>query len=458
MTEKGLEQFPGDQSMRIVSPEWVAQHADERDVRILDVRKEVKDYQFGHVPNAIHLAGPSLRAPKDGVPVQFLDPSEMASLFQRASINPGDTVVVYSSDKDVLDATMAAYALQRIGHKKVASMNGGIESLRQIDSLKQEYPEYSTGSISPSLQRNMFVSYSELRNKIGQSGVTIVDTRPVEDYLGNTQRWMRNGHIPSAKNLDWHQFMQPNNLHAFKPVNEMRQIVQRTGINRSDEIIVYCGTSREATLAMQVMKHALGFPNVRLYEGSWTEYCSKPDARIAKGRESEFSMGAYAGSPQQPSYETGQLEPYECGDITRLHTFKDIFLSSQPSISDFEKASRQGIKTVINQRHSNEIDFNERRVVEDLGMKYYNPAWNGVNELNKDVFERTRQLLREAPRPIMLHCSSANRTGAIWMVYRALDTGADIEQAAAEARQVGLRSPAYEEKARQYIRRKMQSR
>jgi len=259
---------------------------------------------------------------------------------------------------------------------------------------------------------------------------------------------MRNGHIPGALNLHWRQFTQPHNPHAFKPVDEMRRLVERTGVSKDDDIIVYCSTSREATLVFHVIKHVLNYAKVRLYEGSWTEYCSKPDARVVTGRH----KGQKRANHSMPTGEA-KLEPYQCGTVTRLHAFGDVFLASQPSPDDFKQTSQSGIATVINQRHPDETQFNEQRIVENLGLQYYSIPWNGPNELTDEVFTRTRELLRTAKRPILLHCSSANRVGTIWLAYRVLDGGASVEQAIEEARTVGLRTPAYQHKALDYIRR-----
>lgn len=140
--------------------------------------------------------------------------------------------------------------------------------------------------------------------------------------------------------------------------------------------------------------------------------------------------------------------------MQRLHTLNNIFLASQPSPADFEQAKNGGIRTVINLRHEDETkDFNERDVIKRLGLNYYNPAFSGPAELTDHIFDRTRELLRDAERPILLHCSSANRVGAIWLAYRVLDNGLSVDQALTEARTVGLKSPAYEQIARDYIKR-----
>ncbi len=152
---------------------------------------------------------------------------------------------------------------------------------------------------------------------------------------------------------------------------------------------------------------------------------------------------------------TEKLEPYECGTITRLHTMGGVFLASQPKPEDFAQAKKGGVKTVINLRHESEIkDFNEPETVKGLGLKYVNLPWDGPEELTDKVFDDARNLLNTAERPILLHCASANRVGTVWLAWRALDGGLSIEDAAAEAKIVGLKSPPYEEKARDYVARK----
>lgn len=149
---------------------------------------------------------------------------------------------------------------------------------------------------------------------------------------------------------------------------------------------------------------------------------------------------------------TEKLEPYECGAITRLHTLGGVFLASQPKQEYFAQAKKGGVKTVINLRHAAEIkDFDEKQVVEDEGMLYVNLPFEGPVELTDSVFDTVRDHLKTAARPILLHCSSANRVGAVWLPYRVLDGGLTYDQALAEAKTVGLKSPDYEERAREYI-------
>jgi uncharacterized protein (TIGR01244 family) len=164
---------------------------------------------------------------------------------------------------------------------------------------------------------------------------------------------------------------------------------------------------------------------------------------------------APAAATQIPGAPT--LEPYQCGDVQRIHTFQGIFLASQPTPVDFEHAQKGGIKTVVNLRHHSEVkDFDEAAVVTALGLTYVNLPWNGPDELSDAVFDRGRELLNTAERPLMMHCSSANRVGPIWIAWRILDGGATWEAAYAEAVQIGMRTPAYADKAKAYVEQRQQ--
>ena len=161
-----------------------------------------------------------------------------------------------------------------------------------------------------------------------------------------------------------------------------------------------------------------------------------------------------AAACSTPSYGPDILEPATLADAERVHTQNGIFLASQPSPEAFEAAKAAGIATVIDQRGDAETpDFDERALVTGMGLEYHNPAFGGPLPLTDEVLDETRALLRDAPKPILMHCGSANRTGAAWLAYRALDCDVPVEAALVEARQVGLRSQAYTETVLDYVRR-----
>jgi len=162
-------------------------------------------------------------------------------------------------------------------------------------------------------------------------------------------------------------------------------------------------------------------------------------------------LAACAGStPAQDA----SVVPATCGTIPNLHAFGDVWLAGQPAATDFAAVKEAGVRTVIDLRHEAEHPgFDERAAVLAAGLTYVALPWNGPDELTDAVFERSRELLDGAQRPLLLHCGSANRVGAVWIPWRVLDGGVPLETAVAEAREIGLKTPAYETKARDYVAR-----
>lgn len=186
---------------------------------------------------------------------------------------------------------------------------------------------------------------------------------------------------------------------------------------------------------------------------AWMTACASEPAPVAPAAPAPAAAGGHT------AITTEKLEPYECGTITRLHTYGGVFAASQPKPEDFAQAKQGGVRTVIDLRRPDEDrGFDEAKVVGDLGLRYVNLPWNGAGELTDQVFDRARELLNTAERPILMHCSSANRAGAVWIAWRALDGGLPVEDAVAEGQVVGVKSPEFVAKARDYVARRSKAR
>jgi len=162
-----------------------------------------------------------------------------------------------------------------------------------------------------------------------------------------------------------------------------------------------------------------------------------------------------AGSPPSgapPSAVSPKLEPAALGSIERLHRSDGVYLASQPSKDDLELAKESGIRTVVNLRKPAEIDWDEKTVVESLGMEYDNFGFKEPEELTDAILDGARKVLStEDRKPILLHCASANRVGAVWLAHRALDDGVAYPEALTEAEIVGLKSAAFRERVKVYV-------
>jgi thiosulfate/3-mercaptopyruvate sulfurtransferase len=275
-----------------VSPVWVAQNLNDPKLKILDVRINPLEYITGHLPKAVNIADNNFRGPNGFLPVQYWQEDKIGSLFAAAGITNGDRVVVYSDGRDVLGATMVAYLLERSGFRDVAVLDGGFKGYKASEQkVTKEFPKYQPGSFTVRDNPSIRVTLAEVEKLIGKPDVVFIDPRPEELFQGKQDIWLRNGHIPGAKNIPWPTFTEANNPdeslknpHKLKSLDEISKILAQRNIKPSDNIIVSCSTGREATLQYIVLKHLLGYSKVRIYEGSWTEY-STTELPVATGPE-----------------------------------------------------------------------------------------------------------------------------------------------------------------------------
>lgn len=272
--------------IEFVSPSWVSANSNNPDLRILDVRWSPIDYFTGHLPNAVNIADNVVRQPKDGLPVQLVDSNKLAGYLAIAGVTDKSKVLIYADGRDVLGATQIAYALERIGFKNsVAVLDGGLSGYKQSNAeLTQVFPKYKTGKLSVSDNKNIRVNLDQVKDLLDKKGVVFIDPRPAKAFAGEEKYFVRNGHIPGARNIPWPTFTDPQNPHKLKPLSEIEKILADKKIDKSKDIIVTCTTGREASLQYVVLKHLLGYPKVRIYEGSWTEY-SQSDLPVETGPE-----------------------------------------------------------------------------------------------------------------------------------------------------------------------------
>lgn len=266
--------------IEFVSPSWVSQNINDPRIKVLDVRINPLEYIDGHIPKAVNLADNVFRGPDGFLPVQYWDADKIAQLLSKSGISNGDRVVIYSDGNNILGATMVAYLLERSGAKDIAVVDGGYKGFKDAgQSVTKEFPRYQPGKFALRDNPDIRLNLEQLKPLIGKPGVVIIDPRPADLFEGKVDLWVRNGHIPGAKNIPWPTFTEANNAndalknpHKLKSLDQIKELLAERNIKPTDNIIVSCSTGREATLQYVVLKHLLGYPKVRIYEGSWTEY------------------------------------------------------------------------------------------------------------------------------------------------------------------------------------------
>lgn len=268
-------------TVQFLSPSEAAVGSKSGQWKVLDVRPVPPlDYISGHLPNAVHLSEQAFRGPNGHLPYQIWGQSELANLLSKAGISNRDQVLVYSDGANVLGASLVAYILEKSGVAKVAILDGGFSGYKKADGpTTKEYPKYQFGSFRPTTVPGLAITLKELLPLVGKSNVVIVDPRPKAMFEGTDQTFIRNGHIPGAINITWQSVTEANNPdealrnpHKIKSIADLRKLFESQGVTPDKTIIVSCSTGREASLQYLILKHILSYPDVRIYEGSWTEY------------------------------------------------------------------------------------------------------------------------------------------------------------------------------------------
>ncbi len=162
-------------------------------------------------------------------------------------------------------------------------------------------------------------------------------------------------------------------------------------------------------------------------------------------------------------FAVAQAEPPPVQDATlgqtpNVHSCGSLLLAGQPSPEDIAALRERGIHRVISLRTPDEITWDENHVAATQGLEFLQFPLGSADDLTDSVLDRLRALLRQSEKvPTLLHCGSANRVGAVWLTYRVLDQGVQLDRALEEAKQVGLRSTAFETRAKQYILRRQRA-
>ena len=265
-----------------VSTDWLDEHLYDKNIMVLDVQPDVHDYFQEHIPGAVYMNQGIHRVPLKGLPARYAPPEAVQHYFRRVGLKSEVPVVVYTGIGafkgwgDGLEQTMKAYSLARFGHKNVYILDGGLEKWKEEGKpLTQVFPVVEETDFTAEVQQQYFVEYEEFKTLKDQENVILLDARPPEFYEGQGP-WIKPGHIPGAINLPWKRLMDEDNTRLLKPDEQIRKILDDHGVSPGKTVICSCGTGREATNEFLLLKWYLGYPNITIYEGSFTEWSSYP--------------------------------------------------------------------------------------------------------------------------------------------------------------------------------------
>jgi thiosulfate/3-mercaptopyruvate sulfurtransferase len=270
----------------LVSTEELARWQAAGPVVVLDVRTDVFAYLKGHLPGAEYLNTETARASEGGIPTRLLSAEAYRELFSRLGVDFDRPVVIYSAGETRnIDATFVAWLLAGLGHPRVAVLDGGFFKWQlEQRPVVQPYPRLPLTRLAGRGFHPEAASLEDVRRGL-TSGAVLVDARPPDQYAGTAGAQMRHGHIPGAVNHYWQDDLTQEGFgHVWKPREELRRAYAAQGITPDKDIIAYCNSATEASHVYFTLRYLLGYPRVRIYVGSWTEWAENEALPVERGR------------------------------------------------------------------------------------------------------------------------------------------------------------------------------
>ncbi len=271
----------------VVSTDWVDSHKGDSNVRIVEVDVDTKAYEEGHVPGAVGWNWQTQLC--DTLQRDVIKQDDLRKLLSGSGISNDTTVVLYGDNNNWF-AAWAFWQLEMYGHKDLRLMDGGrkkwLAEGRDLstDSPKVNQSDYKVGGIDESAR----IKLSAMLSAYNAAGTALVDVRSPDEFTGKIlsppglpETCQRAGHIPGAKNIGWGTACKEDG--TFKSFDELKSLYESKGVTANKDVVTYCRIGERSSLSWFVLKHLLGYPKVRNYDGSWTEWGNLVGAPIERG-------------------------------------------------------------------------------------------------------------------------------------------------------------------------------
>jgi thiosulfate/3-mercaptopyruvate sulfurtransferase len=258
----------------------------DSDVSVIDARNDYTVYLESHVPRAVYLNTEELRASDRGVPNKVLGVSSYAALFSRLGLRADRPVVIYSAGETRnIDATYVAWILAGLGVPSVSVLDGGFGKWNlEIRRVTRHYPAIEPTAFAPLAFTPDRATREDVQAALGGSGVVIVDARNPEQYAGRAGAQLRRGHVPGAINHFWQgDLIKVDFATVWRPRDELRTSYVVQGITPDKSVIAYCNGGLESSHVYFALHSLLGYPHVRVYDGSFTEWSERTDLPVVVG-------------------------------------------------------------------------------------------------------------------------------------------------------------------------------
>jgi thiosulfate/3-mercaptopyruvate sulfurtransferase len=269
----------------LVGTEWVAEHLADPAVRLVEVDVDTRAYDEGHVAGAIGWNWTTQLC--DTLRRDIVPKPRFEELMGASGIGADTTVVVYGDNNNWF-AAWAFWQLEMYGHRDVRIMNGGrkkwLDESRPLSRVVGEVQPTRYRALDPDPALRAFLP--EVYQAIA-AGAALVDVRSPQEFSGEilappglAEGCQRGGHIPGALSIPWAKAC--NDDGTFRSRDELEALYQGAGITRDRPVITYCRIGERSSHSWFVLRHLLGYPDVKNYDGSWTEWGNLVGAAIER--------------------------------------------------------------------------------------------------------------------------------------------------------------------------------
>ena len=272
----------------LVTADWVEEHLDDTKVVLIEVDEDAEAYDKGHIPGAIKLDWK--KDLQDGVRHDFISKEKLEELLSRKGVANDDTVVFYGGNNNWF-AAYAYWYLTYYGHENLRLLDGGRKKW-ELDSreLSADVPDRPATTYTAQEPDESVRAYrDEVIEAIGTKN--LIDVRSPDEFAGRLlapahlpqEAAQIAGHIPTAGNVPWSKAA--NDDGTFKKDEELKELYAQAGLDEGKDTIAYCRIGERSSHTWFVLNEILGYPNVKNYDGSWSEYGSLRGVPVAIGDE-----------------------------------------------------------------------------------------------------------------------------------------------------------------------------